>query len=70
MEHQVLHQEDILLVEVVEVTQVMVAMEDPEAEALDQIQEELLEEQELLTLAEAVVEVEMVQQVDKVDQEL
>ena len=48
----------------------MVAMEDPEAEALDQIQEELLEEQELLTLAEAVVEVEMVQQVDKVDQEL
>ena len=48
----------------------MVAMEDPEAEALDQIQEELLEEQELLTLAEAVVEVEMVQQVDKVDQQL
>ena len=69
MEHQVLHQEDISLVVVAEVTQVTVEMEDPEVEVMDQIQEQLLEQQELLTLVVAAVEVEMVQQVEQVDQE-
>jgi hypothetical protein len=69
MEHQVLHQVDILLVGVAEVTQVTVEMEDLEVEVMDQIQEQLLGRQELLTLVVAVVEVEMVQQVEQVDQE-
>jgi hypothetical protein len=69
MEHQVLHQEDISLVVVAEVTQVTVEMEDLEVEVMDQIQEQLLGRQELLTLVVAVVEVEMVQQVEQVDQE-
>ena len=45
-----------------------VEMEDLEVEVMDQIQEQLLEQQELLTLVVAV-EVEMVQQVEQVDQE-
>ena len=46
-----------------------VEMEDPEVEVIDQIQEQLLEQQGLLTLVVAAVEVEMVQQVEQVDQE-